>query len=301
MRITTQMMTTNYTKNLNTNLNQLQSVTNQINTGQIVSKPSDNPFLATRMMEFEAEIASKEQYKRNIEDIDGFLTMSDSALGQLNDQFTRIKELTIQASTGTNTESELAVISKEVNQIIHSMVDTLNTNFEDKYIFSGYQTDTKPFELIENPDGTFEVRYHGDANVSKVEISKGIEASTNITGVEILGDYNGRNLFESLNEISKALSANDQNALTGLLEEVNAHQSNILQLRGKVGAQQSRMEIALNRSENEILNLKNVLSKAADTDLASAIIEAKTLETAYLASLQASSYMFQPSLLNFLK
>ncbi len=301
MRITTQIMTTNYTKNLNTNLNQLQSVTNQINTGQIVSKPSDNPFLATRMMEFEAEIASKEQYKRNIEDIDGFLTMSDSALGQLNDQFTRIKELTIQASTGTNTESELAVISKEVNQIIHSMVDTLNTNFEDKYIFSGYQTDTKPFELIENPDGTFEVRYHGDANVSKVEISKGIEASTNITGVEILGDYNGRNLFESLNEISKALSANDQNALTGLLEEVNAHQSNILQLRGKVGAQQSRMEIALNRSENEILNLKNVLSKAADTDLASAIIEAKTLETAYLASLQASSYMFQPSLLNFLK
>lgn len=301
MRITTQIMTTNYTKNLNTNLNQLQSVTNQINTGQIVSKPSDNPFLATRMMDFEAEIASKEQYKRNIEDIDGFLTMSDSALGQLNDQFTRIKELTIQASTGTNTESELAVISKEVNQIIHSMVDTLNTNFEDKYIFSGYQTDTKPFELIENPDGTFEVRYHGDANVSKVEISKGIEASTNITGVEILGDYNGRNLFESLNEISKALSTNDQNALTGLLEEVNAHQSNILQLRGKVGAQQSRMEIALNRSENEILNLKNVLSKAADTDLASAIIEAKTLETAYLASLQVSSYMFQPSLLNFLK
>lgn len=301
MRITTQMMTNNYNKNLNNNLNQLQSVTNQINTGQIVSKPSDNPFLATRMMDFEAEIASKEQYKRNIEDIDGFLTMSDSALGQLNDQFTRIKELTIQASTGTNTESELAVISKEVNQIIHSMVDTLNTNFEDKYIFSGYQTDTKPFELIENPDGTFEVRYHGDANVSKVEISKGIEASTNITGVEILGDYNGRNLFESLNEISKALSANDQNALTGLLEEVNAHQSNILQLRGKVGAQQSRMEIALNRSENEILNLKNVLSKAADTDLASAIIEAKTLETAYLASLQVSSYMFQPSLLNFLK
>ena len=300
MRITNQMMTTNYTKNLNSTLNQLQSVTNQITTGQLISKPSDNPFLANRMMDYEAEIARKEQYKRNIEDVDGFLTMSDSALGQLNSQFTRIKELTIQASTGTNTESELAVISKEVTQLIHSMVDTLNTSFEDRYIFAGYQTDTKPFELIENPDGTFEVRYHGDANVSNVEIAKGIEISTNITGTEVLGDVNGRNLFESLNEISKALVSNDQNALTGLLEEVNSHQSNILQLRGKVGAQQARLELALNRSEEEILNLKTVLSNAADTDLASAIIEAKTLETAYLASLQVSSYMFQPSLLNFL-
>lgn len=295
------MMTNNYQRNVNLNLNRMSTVQEQIATGKTISRPSQNPFLATRIMDYDTEIARKEQYERNIEDIDGFLTMTDAALGQLGDQFTRIKELVLKATNGTNTESDRQIIKEEVDQIINAMVDTLNTSYEDKYIFSGYQTDTRPFELVHNGTLNREVVYHGDGNIGQVEITKGVTVFRNVSGKEVLGSVNGRNLFESMIAISDALKANDVDALTELVADIDGHQENSLQLRGKVGAQQARLEMALERNKDEVLNLKTVLSEAEDVDYAEAMITYSILNTSYKASLQISSYIIQPTLLDFLR
>ena len=301
MRITNKMMTGNYQRNINANLKKMSEVQQQVASGKTISRPSQNPFLATRIMDYEAEIARKEQFERNIEDINGALTVTDTALGQIGDQLTRIKELTLQATNGTNTEEERQIIKTEVDQIINAMVDTLNTSYEDKYIFSGYQTDTKPFEMIHHGTNYREVVYHGDGHLAQVEISKGVTITRNITGNEVLGNVNGRNLFESMIAISDALESNDVDALNDLIADIDGHQENSLQLRGKVGAQQNRLEMALERSKDEVLNLKTVLSESEDIDYAAAMIDYSVLMTSYQASLQISSKVIQPTILDFLR
>ena len=44
MRVTNQMMSTTYLKDLNKNLNNLNTLNKQLTTGKEISKPSDNPF-----------------------------------------------------------------------------------------------------------------------------------------------------------------------------------------------------------------------------------------------------------------
>ena len=301
MRVTNKMLTNNYQRNVSLNLKRMTDVNNQIATGKTISRPSQNPFLATRIMDYDAEIARKEQFERNIEDIDGFLTVTDTAMGQLGDQLTRMKELILKASSGTNSESERQIIKEEVDQLINAMVDTLNTSYEDKYVFSGYQTDTCPFELVHHGTGNREVVYHGDGNIGQVEISKGVTVFRNVSGDEVLGSVNGRNLFESMIAVSDALKANDVDALNALIEDIDGHQENSLRIRGKVGAQQNRLEMALDRNRDEVLNLKTVLSEAEDVDYAEAMITYSILNASYKASLQISSSVIQPTLLDFLR
>lgn len=301
MRVTGKMMTNNYQRNLNNTLNELQKVNNQLSTGKEISKPSQNPFLATRIMDYDTEIARKEQFLRNIEDVDGYLDVTDGAMGQLNEQMKRLKELAIQASTETYSAEERLVIAKEVEGIMGAMVDTLNTSFDDKYIFAGMQTTTRPFELTKNPDGSITVDYNGDNEVVQVEISKGVKVDRNITGQAVLGDVNGRNLFETLNDLVVALNNNDSAKISSLIPEMDEHFDNVLQLRGKVGATQARMELAAEKANDEILSLTELLSASEDVDWAAKIIEYKTLETGYTASLQVSSNILQSTLLDFLK
>lgn len=301
MRITNRMLTNNYQRNLNSTLSQMQEVNQQLASGKALSKPSQNPFLATRIMDYETEIARKEQFLRNIEDVEGYMNVTDAAMGQLNDQMVRLKELSVQASTGTYSAEERQIMAQEVEELIGSMVDTLNTSFDDKYIFAGMQTTTRPFELTKNADGSITVDYHGDEKIVEVEISKGVTIDRNITGSQVLGNVNGQNLFETLNEFLVALKNDDAATIASTGSDMGEHFDNILQMRGKVGATQARMEMAVDKANDEILSLTELLSQSEDVDWAAKLIEFKSLEAGYTATLQISSNILQPTLLNFLK
>lgn len=302
MRITTKMMTSNFQRNLNNNLVNMQQLYNQVNTGKLISKPSDNPFLATRIMDYNTEISRKEQFEKNLDDVKGFMDMTDTVVGQVTDQMNRIKELTTKASSGTNSASDLAIIATEVDEIMATMVDTLNTSFEDKYIFGGTKTNQKPFELVNGS-----ITYQGNDEKTKVEIAKGVYMDRNITGIEILGgitvagETQAYHLFDSLNAISEALKNNDQANLSSLTSHVDDHLDNILKVRGKVGAVQQRIDLTIDKTKDEILNLTELLSSKEDVDLAEKYIEYTSLQASYMASLQISSQIIQPSLLDFLK
>ena len=301
MRVTGRMMSNNYQRNLNNTLGNLQHVNNQLSTGKEIWKPSHNPFLATRIMDYDTEIARKEQFLRNIEDVESYLNTTDGALGQLNDQMKRLKELAVQASTQTNSESERQIIAQEVEGVINAMVDTLNTSYDGKYVFSGMQATTRPFELVKNPYGSFQVNYHGDSEVVQVEISKGVSVDRNVTGTQVLGNVNGQNIFETLNEFVVALKQDDPSKISELVKDMDAHFENVLQVRGKVGATQARMELASEKMQDEILNMTELLSNSEDVDWAAKMIEYKSLETSYTAALQVSSQVLQKTLLDFLR
>ena len=304
MRVTTKMLTNNFQKNMNKNLNRFQKIQNQLASGKLVSKPSDNPFLATRIMDYETEIARKEQYERNIGDVTEFMDVTDTVLGQVTDQLNRFKELTVKADS-TESEADLKIIATEMDELMKTMTDTLNTTFNDKYIFSGTATNTKPFELNNGA-----ITFNGNADTIKIEVGQGIYVDQNIPGQEILGgiqetDANGNtvtyNLFDSMNKISEALKNGDVEQANKFMGHIDQHIDNVLQIRGKVGSVQNRMDIMLDKTKEEILSSTELLSNAQDVDYAEKFIEYMSLQASYQSTLQISSQIIQPSLLDFLR
>ena len=55
-RITNSMMAGNYLSGMKTNLNNLQTINNQLTTGKSVSKPSDDPYKVARSMQLNTDI-----------------------------------------------------------------------------------------------------------------------------------------------------------------------------------------------------------------------------------------------------
>ena len=97
MRVTNQMMSTSYLKDLNRNLNNLNTLQTQLTTGKEINKASDNPFKTARIMQMYSDISANKQYNENIKDTISWLDTTDTALNQLGSTSQRIRELMVSS------------------------------------------------------------------------------------------------------------------------------------------------------------------------------------------------------------
>ncbi len=84
------------------------------------------------------------------------------------------------------------------------------------------------------------------------------------------------------------------------LTGIKAAMTNVLKLRSEVGAKQNRMESAEARNTDANFNMTEILSTTEDIDITEKAMEYATMQTIYMASLQTSAKVLQPSLLDYL-
>lgn len=153
MRITNQMMSTSYMRDLNKNLNTLNTLNKQLTTGKEISKPSDNPFKTARIMQMYSDIAANEQYNENIKDTINWLDTTDVALEQLGNSAQRIRELMVSAGNASYGSDEKKAIKDEINEKINEIAQILNTSYDGKYIFGGTKSGSKPVGVEKDTNG----------------------------------------------------------------------------------------------------------------------------------------------------
>jgi len=161
-----------------------------------------------------------------------------------------------------------------------------------------------------------------------VEISQGVTMEYNVTAGDLLQFNNesgaGCNLGEQLKSIVNHLDGNlntstntdpiisakytdaatddptlqlNNKDLQGITDTIN----NLLNVRAQVGAKQNRSESAKSKNEDESFNMTTILSKTEDIDITQKTMEYATLQTVYMASLQTSAKVIQPTLMDYLK
>lgn len=90
-------------------------------------------------------------------------------------------------------------------------------------------------------------------------------------------------------------------AFGDLLGKLDGHIDTLLNTRATIGGRISRLELTINRLEEDRLNYTDILSENEDVDFAETYIKMASIETIYQASLSASSKVLQPTLLDFLR
>ncbi|MCI1477740.1 MAG: flagellar hook-associated protein FlgL [Clostridium beijerinckii] len=154
-RITSSMLVANYMNNMKRNLGNMSVLQNQLSSGNLINRASDNPYTATRIMQLNTEIAANKQYNSNINDTSNWLDSTDTALSQAGNVFSRIRELMVKAGNGAYGPNEISTIKDEVVEKVKELGQVLNSSFDGNYIFGGTKSTSKPITV----DGNGNINY----------------------------------------------------------------------------------------------------------------------------------------------
>lgn len=315
MRVTNKMLSNSFLSDMRNNLGNLQTLQQQMTSGKEIRRPSDDPAKVARAMQLHTDINANNQYKENISDTLNWLDTTDTALGQTGEVLQRIRELLVSGGNAAYGSDERRSIKDEINQKIDEFAQILNTSFDGKYVFGGSRGTAKPMAASKNTDKNMVLEYNStDATelnqMSKkllVEISPGVTMEYNVTASEVVEFKNEKGDAKDIKTIFSNIvnhlgDADGTAELTGGdLQDITDAVNNLLKVRAEVGAKQNRMESAKDKNEDESFNMTDILSRTEDIDITQKTIEYATLQTVYMASLQTSARVLQPTLLDYLR
>lgn len=172
------MLYDQFNRYLQQNMTDLSTVQNRISTGKKIDKPSDDIVGMSKVMDYRLGITMNDQYARNMDNATAQLELTDTTLTTVNTTLSRAKELALQAVNGSQTAADRAIIANEMKSLRDQLVGLGNTRFGDKYIFSGFQTTKRAFDI--NTGG--EYVYQGDTNNININVAKDTSIKENVTG-----------------------------------------------------------------------------------------------------------------------
>ena len=310
MRVTSNNMMNSYLKDVQKNLQGMNKINNQISTGNQVNKVSDDPLKAVKIMNLNNEISDIERYNSNVDEVNGWLDMTDNALDKVGTLSSEIKTL-LTSISGTFGKDEMKAVSSEVNEKIKQIGEAFNTSYGGKYIFGGSITDEPPVKVnVDENDGTVSLVFRNTNDEGKpnkglsdnlnVSVSNGINFNYNLNLIVVSNSGDAFDIFEEVSDALKGDTA-DFEKLGELSKKLDSYLSDILNQRSVVGARSNTIQTIKNTNEENKIEMKGVLSNIQDVDVADAFIKYKSAEMVYTASLQVTAKIFNNTILDYLR
>ena len=324
MRITNSMMLNNMMRNMSKNLSRMSKTEESLATGKKFLRPSDDPIGVSRSLRLNTEVANMEQFKRNAEDALSWLDTTEMALKNITDVLHRARELTVKAVSETNSIDERKAIAAEISELKNQLINIANTTYAGSSIFTGFKTN----KVLLDGSGNYYLKQESSDPVQILKASEEIEYSmgisdritVNLTAQKVFGadvgidaplDKNSDidttppaktpQMIKVFNQLIFDLNANDSANISKALTRIDLHFNNINAVTAEVGVKSNRIELTLNRIDDDTLNLKDLLSKNEDADVAEVIMNLKMQENVYKASLSGGARIIQPTLMDFLR
>jgi flagellar hook-associated protein 3 FlgL len=169
MRVTQNLEQTQFLTAINQLESNLSATQNQISSGQSFTTASQNPVAAGLVTGYNQALAQSQQYDTNSNSAQGSLNTEDSALTQVQSALQSLRDLALEANSGTESSQGLSAIATQAAQIQNSLLGLANTqDGSGNYIFGGYSTQTQPFTLTATG-----ANYNGDQGQRQVQIAAG--------------------------------------------------------------------------------------------------------------------------------
>ncbi len=189
MRVTDKMGFNQVIGNLQKNRGDMADLQNQAAIQKRVTKPSDDPVGATRVLGYRTEERASDQFIKNTAIARNFLDFTDVSLNEVSEVLMRMKELAVgQANDAGASSDTRRTVAEEVGQTYQQMLQIANRKLGDRYIFGGMQTTQQPFD--------HEGNYSGDDGDIKLHVNKDAFLAMNLPGVKVfLGQGVGNDGF----------------------------------------------------------------------------------------------------------
>nr|WP_294864306.1 flagellin [uncultured Pseudogulbenkiania sp.] len=258
--VNTNISSLNAQRNLNASSTALNNSLTRLSSGLRVNSAKDDAAGLAISQTLTSQIRGNNQAVRNANDAISVSQTAEGALGQVGNNLQRIREIAVQASNGSVSDSNRSQLQKEVDQLtqeISRIVQT--TNFNGTSLLKASAT------------LTFQVGADGTAT-NQVQINLatlGSAAANAGVGTSAIGASGGLNTYASdlaaTGTVSVLTSANASANIAALDADIAA----ISDLRSTFGAAQNRFEAVIANLQNYAENLTASNSRIVDVDFAS--------------------------------
>ncbi|HRO67519.1 MAG TPA: flagellar hook-associated protein 3, partial [Pseudobdellovibrionaceae bacterium] len=106
MRIADKMQFNQVQSNVQKNRSEMAELQNQAATQKRITKPSDDPLAAARVLGQRTEERGNQQFIKNINQLKSFLEFTDQSLGELSEILMRAKELAVGQSSDAGASAQ---------------------------------------------------------------------------------------------------------------------------------------------------------------------------------------------------
>lgn len=293
-------------------------------TGKKLNAPSDDPASIRPVLNTRKQISNVERYTETMGKSLDTMQATDGHLEHVENLMQRAKEIMTNSVNGSLNAEDRAVLADELVNLRQELLDAGNGMVDGKYLFAGYEEDTKPFVQADPFDvlafdpadaATWPVSYQGDDHATSLEISTGEEVVVNLTGNDLFfGTVDwpsaaadgvqpeaGRfNLFNEITLAEKALRTNDTTTMKASLDKLEGAAEQNRLLRSQLGNRASRVETSMDYQTGVKIDLKQILSRYEDADAIESFNAIVAQETAFQAALSVTGKVSQLSILDFI-
>lgn len=235
--INTNILALKIQANLRTSQSAMQTAMQRLSSGLRINSAKDDPAgqaIANRMS---AQIRGLEQAARNANDGISLVQTAEGALGQVNDNLQRIRELTVRAGNETLSPSDLASIQDEIDQRLDE-IDRIAS-----------QTGFNGVSVL-GEDRVVHIQVGAnDGQTIAISLSRLDRHALGLGDFRVVDDENGSATESPLDRLDKALNQVDRQ-------------------RSLFGALHNRFESVIDNIQTTVINLSAARSRIMDADYA---------------------------------
>lgn len=207
MRISTNQIFQAGTRHLLDGQSKLYKLQNQMASGKRFQSAQEDPVAAAQVLLNSQSRQINQQYADNQTNASSQLGLEEERLKSIIDNVQHIMEQAVAGGNSSYSDSQRKFIATDLQNQFNSLLAMANsTDANGYYLFSGYQGDTKPFQL--QADGS--VKYMGDDGQRMLQVG---------TSRQMPISDSGRDVFETIRTGNGtfALGASAGNTGTGVI------------------------------------------------------------------------------------
>ena len=253
--------------------NQLQTAMERLSTGKRINSAKDDAAGLAIASSMSSQIRGMNQGIRNSNDGISMAQTAEGALSEVGNMLQRIRELAVQASSGTYSADDKTNLQAEVTELQSQITSILdNTEFNGIKLFDGSA---------------------GTSGTVTIQTGANAADTVDLDFADISGDYTDA---LAVDVTSLAAAGADLDTLSDALAATAT-------TRAELGASQSRLDSTVNNLSSNVANLSDARSRIEDTDFSSETTElakAQVLSQASTAMLAQANQSAQ-SVLSLLR
>ena len=165
--------------NLGTNVSQIQEdlfqSVSRLSSGLVLNSAKDDAAAMAIRNQLRGEIAVAQQSSRNINDAISMIQTADGAAGLISGNLVRMKQLAMQASSGTYSDQQISIMQNEFNQLAE-----LNTQITETASFNSIELleqDGSPIAIALGGGEIISIARPGDISVGPQAASAAIDST----------------------------------------------------------------------------------------------------------------------------
>lgn len=292
-RITSNTMTQQSLRTLQTTLVDRERLQNQATSQRAFRTPSEDPAAAATTLGVHGDQSRTAQYARNLSDGMAWVTTVDTALGASTDLLNRARDLTAQgANSGALSPTARESIAQELETISAELLARANTTVLGRSVFAGTSDAAVAFD-----SGTFTFNGAAGDGVQR-RISDNESVRVDFDGAQAFGT-GANSAFALLNDIAAELRSGAN--VGARLGDIDDRLKEVVSARGATGARQVQIERAMSQNLSVSTDLEARRVEVENVDSLEVLVRLQSAELVFQSALQVTARSLQTNLMEFLR